>query len=903
MRTAIFFFKILFVTTLLLADNTLIKKGETHFKSLKQLTNGGENAEAYWIPESKKFIFQANNAKTKCDQIFIYDLEENVSKMVSPGSGRATCGYSLYPEKTKIIFSSTHHVNAECPPPPDLSKGYVWALYNYDIFMYDLESKELSQLTHNPEYDAEATVCPLDGRIVFTSLRNGDLDLYILDPKTNKITQLTNKLGYDGGAFFSNDCKQIVWRAYYPLTEEEKEEYKELLKRRLIKPNKLEIWVANSDGSNPRKITYLNSASFAPSFFKDGKRIIFSTNFSTDNPREFELWAIDIDGTRLERITYSKAFDGFPHFSPDGTKLLFASNRNNNLPGETNIFLADWKDKPIKYVERAEDRIMKDIRWLADDARQGRGLGSKGLRDSAEYLAQRFKEIGLKPGIKDAYLQTFHYPFSINVRNVQLEVDGEPVEQEKIRPSSFSASGKVTGEVVDVNYGIVDKEIGWDDFKQKNLQGKIALIRRFSPEIEEFKNKKRKRFASDLRRKATNAKMRGAEAVIFFDDNETNEAPFPSLEPNSFGDVGIPVIFTTRDVALQLTGKTVTVDVDLETKEVETWNVVGYLEGDNVSSANLKSIVIGAHYDHLGMGGEGSLEEEKVIHNGADDNASGIAVMLEVAKTLSDKKLAQRVWFVAFSAEEKGLGGSAYFVKNLPGNLKVGNITSMINIDMVGRMVNNTLIISGTETAKEWEDIIKPICISKRVNCKLGGGGFGPSDHTSFYAEGIPVIHLFTGAHEDYHRASDDYDKINAAGAAQTSKIISELVEKLSHQEATLTLVTSDEAPPFIGDSRGFRASLGVIPNYSQKTTEGLSLLGVRKGGAAYKAGIKKGDILVRLGEYKIRNIYDLTYALEYLKPGDVVKAVVKRNGKTIEVEVTLEKPRQIRGGAHNDKE
>jgi len=316
---------------------------ERHFRNVRQLTFGGQNAEAYFSADGKKLIFQSTHGDVKCDQMFTMNVDGSDVRMISTGKGRTTCGY-FFPNGKKILFSSTHLADPECPPRPDFSKGYVWAVYaGYDIFTASPDGSDLKQLTHTPGYDAEATIS-LDGKkIVFTSLRNGDLDIYTMDANGKHVKQLTHELGYDGGPAFSPDGKWIVYRAYHPSTGKEIADYKELLKQNQIRPTTLELWIMKSDGSDKRQITHLNAASFAPAFFPDGKRIIFSSNQgSTGGMGNFELYAINADGTDLERITYSPGFDGFPMFSPDGKKLVWASNRNAKEPHETNIFVADW---------------------------------------------------------------------------------------------------------------------------------------------------------------------------------------------------------------------------------------------------------------------------------------------------------------------------------------------------------------------------------------------------------------------------------------------------------------------------------------------------------------------------------------------------------------------------------
>ena len=317
---------------------------ERHLTNIKQLTFGGENAEAYFSSDGKQLSFQSKRDGRGCDQIYTMNIDGSNVKMVSTGDGRTTCSY-FYKDRKKLLYASTHLAAKECPPNPDFSHGYVWAVYpGYDIFQANADGTNVKQLTSTPGYDAEATISPDGKKIVFTSLRDGDLDLYVMDTNGKNVKRLTNELGYDGGAFFSPDNKQIVYRSFHPTTEAEIAKYKDRLAHNLIEPTVFEVWVMNADGSNKRQVTKLGAASFAPYFTPDGKKIIFCTNyFATDaRKRNFDLALINVDGSGLERVTYNETFDGFPMFSPDGKKLVFASNRNAAKQGDTNVFIADW---------------------------------------------------------------------------------------------------------------------------------------------------------------------------------------------------------------------------------------------------------------------------------------------------------------------------------------------------------------------------------------------------------------------------------------------------------------------------------------------------------------------------------------------------------------------------------
>jgi Tol biopolymer transport system component len=319
-------------------------KGEIHLKNIKMLTDGGENAEAYLSFDETKLIYQSTHGNLKCDQIFSMNIDGSGKKMLSTGKGRTTCSYYL-PGDTGIIYASTHLASDDCPPPPDRSKGYVWELYNtFDIFTAKPDGTSLKRLTDSPGYDAEATVSPLGNKIIFTSTRDGDPELYTMNIDGSAQTRLTFHKGYDGGAFYSLDGTKIVFRASSPKTEGELADYDDLVKKGYVRPTALELFVMNSDGKNRKQITDFGKASFAPFFHPDGKRIIFSSNINSKDGRNFDLYMINIDGSGLEQITFNETFDGFPMFTNDGKHLIFASNRFNSKKGDTNIFIADWAE-------------------------------------------------------------------------------------------------------------------------------------------------------------------------------------------------------------------------------------------------------------------------------------------------------------------------------------------------------------------------------------------------------------------------------------------------------------------------------------------------------------------------------------------------------------------------------
>jgi TolB protein len=334
--------------------------GEKHLANIRQLTFGGQSAEAYFSVDDKYLTFQHQGQffdsqthkpigpNIPCDQIFtipvgkVGDLPP-VPKMVSNGKGRTTCSY-FFPSGDRMLYSSTFAANPACPPPPDYSLGYVWPIYDtYTIYTAEPDGSDLRPLTHEHGYNAESTITRDGKHIVFTSTRNGDLDIYTMDADGSNVKQLTRELGYDGGPFWSYDGKKIVYRAEHPQTPEQIADYKNLYARGLIRPGNLEIWVMNADGSGKHQVTHNGAANFAPYWLPDGKRIIFASNVTnTKDPAGFDLYIVNEDGSGLERVTYYPGFDAFPMFSSDGKRLVWASNRNGTVEHETNIFIADW---------------------------------------------------------------------------------------------------------------------------------------------------------------------------------------------------------------------------------------------------------------------------------------------------------------------------------------------------------------------------------------------------------------------------------------------------------------------------------------------------------------------------------------------------------------------------------
>ncbi|MEW6060550.1 MAG: M28 family peptidase [Bacteroidota bacterium] len=895
----------------------LFAQRERHLTNIKQLTFGGSNAEAYFSGDGKQLIFQATVEPYKCDQIFTMNIDGSDKKLVSTGEGRTTCAY-FFPDGKKILYASTHDDDDECPPEPDRSKGYVWGVFNaYDIYVANTDGSKPKVLAASNGYDAEATISPDGKQIVFTSSRDGDLELYVMNADGSNVRRLTHDKGYDGGAFFSPDGKSIVYRAHHPADSASIAEYENLLKQELVKPTLMNLFVINTDGTGKRQLTNNGSANFAPYFTPDGKRIIFSSNLHNPKGFDFDLFLIDVDGRNLERVTYTNGFDGFPMFSPDGRQLVFASGRNAKSRREFNIFVADWVEDSTEYY------LKQHASYLASEELEGRKPGFQGNIAAAKYIAEQFKNIGLEPlGDNGTYFQNFEV-----VTELQLGQKNELVLQQNkkktsytadrdFRPLGFSSDTTVSAGLVFAGYGISAADLKYDDYENVNVAGKIVVVLRGSPEGDSPHSQFGKFTA--LRYKAMNARQKGAVGLIVV--SSTSEDSADNLVKlkydNSFSTSGIVTVHATRSVVnswlkgnktnvdtlaaqIQRTMKpksfeikkhTVTLSAEVLKIKKPTQNVVGILRSTN--AVPNEHMIIGAHFDHLGYGGEGSgslTPSKNEIHNGADDNASGTSAMIEMARHLNDYKnvLKRDIIFMGFSGEEMGLLGSAHYTKSPI--LPLEQTVTMINLDMVGRLKDNKLTIQGTGTSTNWETMLNSLNTDSLFTLSLVKDGFGPSDHASFYSKNIPVIFFFTGVHEDYHKPSDDFDKLNYNGmekivrfAVNVALSVDTLSVRPDFQKTVQPVMAS-------GSGRGFKVTLGTVPDYSEGVV-GFKISDVRENGPAQKAGLKGGDIIIKLGTYEIKSIYDFMYSLEGFKPGDETDIVFKRGTETMTAKVTFDK-------------
>ena len=317
--------------------------GERHLTNIRQLTDGGENAEAYFNAAGTQLTFQSTRDGRTCDQQYVINVDGSGLRRISNGEGKTTCGF-FYDGDRRVFFASTHAADSACPPRPDPSKGYVWGIDPFDIYTVNPDGSDLRRLTNYGTYTAEGVLSPDGTKIVFTSLKDGDLDIYTMNVDGSDVRRLTTTPGYDGGPWWSPDGTKIVYRAHHPTDSAELAAYRALLDQHMIRPNRMELFVMNADGSDQRQITHLGGANFGPTWTPDGRRILFSSNYQNPRSGNFDLYLVNLDGTGLEQVTTREEFDGFPMFSRDGRLLVWASNRDARDAGSTNLFIAEWKE-------------------------------------------------------------------------------------------------------------------------------------------------------------------------------------------------------------------------------------------------------------------------------------------------------------------------------------------------------------------------------------------------------------------------------------------------------------------------------------------------------------------------------------------------------------------------------
>ncbi|MBV8543579.1 MAG: M28 family peptidase [Acidobacteria bacterium] len=567
-----------------------------------------------------------------------------------------------------------------------------------------------------------------------------------------------------------------------------------------------------------------------------------------------------------------------------------------------------------------EPQLRKDVAFLAAPATDGRGISTNGIHKAAEYIEGRLKSIGLQPAFGTSYRQLFPIKTGVALGNgnkLEGVADGDWT------PLGFSSPGAFAGPIAFVGYGIDATPIGYNDFDGIDLKGKVAVMLRYEPQEKDdaskFDGRKPSRWSA-MRYKVLQARERGAVAVIFttgpLQDEGKDKVP-PLVNDGPESPAGIPVLQVKTSVAEKwvgdLTAWQKSVDADLKPRSkvletrisgvadvkpqfVDAENIAGILPGRGALANEV--VVLGAHYDHLGYGGQGSMKpNEHAIHPGADDNASGDAAIMAIAERLktqlADVNNRRTIVVALFSGEEVGLAGSSWFVGHSP---LIPRVVAMINLDMVGQMRDNRLIVFGSDSAPQWKEVVDAATSFSKINVTSSGDGYGPSDQTSFYAKQIPVLHFFTGAHDRYHTPEDVAESLNYAGIEHVVDFGTSVMMHLASGRVTPQYARAASAPAMEGDSRGYGAYLGTVPDYSamSETTGGVLLADVRPGSPADKAGIRGKDRIVSIGGTRIENLYDMSYALQDHKPGDTVDIIVIRNGEKKSLRATL----TTRGGA-----
>ena len=582
------------------------------------------------------------------------------------------------------------------------------------------------------------------------------------------------------------------------------------------------------------------------------------------------------------------------------------------LAGSGRPLLADTRPAP------PAERVRTDVARLAGEEWRGRRAGTPGADAAADWIASELGRIGLLPaGDAGTWFQSFSFIDGVDLGpGNRLSVAGRSFAAGRdFRPLAFSSAGAAAGEAVFAGYGIVARDLGYDDYEGLDVADRVVLLLRYGPGGDDPRSK----WAAfmPLRLKVATARDRGAQAVLVVTGPLTPGAPDELVRLRadaSLADSGLPAFTVTRAVAgalfagsgttlearqrridesakpapLPLPGPRLDAVADLTPRRSATRNVVGLRPASEGGSG--EAVVVGAHYDHLGTGASGSLDPapDGKVHPGADDNASGVAGLLELARRFAARgePLRRSVYFVAFGAEELGTLGSSHFVKSPP--LPIERVAAMFNLDMIGRLREDTLDVHGVGTSPAWKPLLEEANRAAGLVLRPHEGGYGPSDHSPFYAAGRPVFFIFTGNHSDYHRPSDTADKVDASGILKVVGLLEPLVAGVANAPAPIAFTrVAAEMEPGASGGRGFRVWVGGIPDYGREGA-GVAFTGVSPGSPAERAGLRRGDVLVRFGPRGIRNIYDYTYALAGHEPGDRVTVVVERDGREVGLELVL---------------
>lgn len=921
---------------------------------------GPRAGEGYFSADGNLMIFQSERTEANpFYQMFVMNLKTGNTTRLSPGYGQTTCGW-IHPDMKKALWSSTHldpkwkqvqdSEIAERKKP--VQKRYAWSFDPaYEIFESDLQGKNIKPLTKTPGYDAEASYSP-DGKwIAFASNRTGydnsmsvddkklfekdpssQMEIYIMKANGSDVRRLTRTLGYDGGPFFSHDGKKITWRRFSP------------------DGAMAEIWSMNVDGSEQKQLTRLNKLSWAPFFHTSGDYVVFASNI--EGHSNFELYIVDSEGLKDPvRVTFEPGFDGLATFSPDGSQITWT---HRNEKGESQIYVGEWNDEAARaalglpvsqpsLLSLSSDIKSSDmkamVQYLSSKEMEGRQTGSAQEKIYTGQIASLFKTWGLvpAPGFTD-YFQEFEFISGIKFgknNSLSFNFEGDQKKEpsldnlklsESFEPLSLSKSGKfANAPIVFAGYGLrataTDKIPAYDSFENLDVKGKWVLVLQDVPQDVKPEARFHYNQFSRAEFKATIARNEGAIGLIVVAGPLTNWIDRwgkPRLEGNP-QDSGIPVIKIStataeklferaggklsqiqKDLDTATTKKTfefknlsANAEVDLILEKAKGRNVVGVLKAPGKKNP---AVIIGAHGDHLGLGGSGNSlaksNEQDQIHFGADDNASGVSVVVELAHSLSAAKNRKNwkkdIYFAVWSGEEIGLLGSKAWAKEW--SAKNGplaqTMAATLNLDMVGRF-KDKLVVQSVGSSPVWPPLFEELSIKTGIPMTQQSDPFLPTDSTTFYIEKIPSVTFFTGAHSEYHSPRDRADLINYAGLQKIATLAQDWTQNMVSIKDRISFKEVPQSRSSGSGGRSFRIFLGTIPDYSQDQVKGVRLGGVSKDSPAEKGGLKSQDVIIEMNGQKIENLYDFTYVLQSLKPGSEIPVRVMRMGQTQELKIT----------------
>jgi Tol biopolymer transport system component/Zn-dependent M28 family amino/carboxypeptidase len=884
-----------------------------------RLSPGHGKTTCAWVhPSKEKALFSSTHLDPKVKEKTAKEFEDRKS----PVKGK----YSWSFDETFDIF--------EAPIAAAVKTGAAVA------------EKSLKRLTKELGYDAEASYSPNGIKIAFASNRAGYvetlsaeeqkifeqdpsymMDLYLMDADGSNIERLTTARGYDGGPFFSSDGTMLTWRRFS------------------ANGQYAEIMVMDLKTRKETQLTKWKAMSWAPFFHPSGDYVIFTSNkLGYSN---FELFIVDTEGKREPvRVSHLDGFDGLPVFLPSGHEISWT---RRDEKGESQIYLAEWDDglarellgisrRAPTVTELSREVEISDLKawvsYLSSPALKGRSPGSPEERQYSEAIGKAMRAMGLEPLFGKSYLQPFEFTSGVRLgplNRLRLRESGQASDlkvDEDWRPLSISKSGDVMeAPIAFAGYGIMapasDKQAAFDSYDGLDVSGKWVVVLRDLPA--DIPPEKRFHFHlySRPQHKALVAKQKGAVGLILVDSplDKTAKA-LQSLKFEGAGEVGIPVVHVSQEAAgrifkgaTAIRTKIATLDrgelfnetlktsiggkIDIAFEKSVGLNVAGRLPGRfSKSTGGAGPLIIGGHGDHLGLGENAAslarTDEQGQIHAGADDNASGVAALLELAHEMTgSRNLPERdVIFAVWSAEELGVLGSTYFLKEWKGPKPY----AYINLDMVGRL-RDALYVQGLGSAKEWRtrfegwiERLPMIQHSLVGEARLVSGldPYLPTDAMAFYVKEIPILSFFTGSHAEYHSPRDTYQTLNFAGLKSITETVGFLAKDLSRRDSVLTWVKVESGrPQGDGQSRSFRLYLGTVPDYSQEGVKGVKISGTSKDSPAETAGLKPGDVIVGLGGIKIDSIYDYVYCLQALKADVTVPIQVKRGGEMVELKIT----------------